>query len=298
MSLRNDIIKLFQDYNIHLVSESGEEVTIYCPFHHNAHSPAFYINTRTGLWQCFNPSCGKKGNFRQLYKHITGKAFGKDLDVDHVALKKTLELSLNPIEIDDEINLDAVFIDYETDDVALLEQFTNRGLSLDTLEYFEIGFSRVKSRIVIPVRDQYFKVVGLIGRAVDDQQPRYLYNNGFKRANVLFNINNAKRYSSVLVTEGSVDCIKVHQAGFHNVVATLGARVSDNQIKLLKKYFDEIMIFSDNDEAGEAMARDIIVGCQGKRIYKVKIPDHLKDPGEMTEIEIQQAVQEAHEIYF
>ena len=112
-----------------------------------------------------------------------------------------------------------------------------RGLSYDTLMRFEIGFSKTKSRIVIPVRNQQYKVVGLIGRAIESsQEPRYLYNKGFKRADVLFNIQNAKNYSEVIVVEGSVDAMKVHEAGFPNVVATLGAQVSKNQITLMKKY--------------------------------------------------------------
>jgi DNA primase len=297
-TLRNDIIKLFEDYNVHIVTESGKEVTIYCPFHHNSHSPAFYINTTTGLWQCFNPSCGKKGNFRQLYRHIAGKSYGKDVDVDHVALKKELDLAMNPITVEDILELDSVSVDYESDDVELLKPFLDRGFSLETMRYFDIGFSRVKNRIVIPVRDQHYKVVGLIGRTVVNEDPKYLYNKGFKRADVLFNINNAKRFDSVIVAEGSLDCMKTHQAGFPNIVATLGARVSANQIAMMKKYFDEIIVFSDNDEAGESMARDIISSCLGKRIFKANMQYGFKDPADMTEKQIQQSITEKQEIYF
>ena len=162
-----------------------------------------------------------------------------------------------------------------------------RGLSYDTLMRFEIGFSKTKSRIVIPVRNQQYKVVGLIGRAIESsQEPRYLYNKGFKRADVLFNIQNAKNYSEVIVVEGSVDAMKVHEAGFPNVVATLGAQVSKNQITLMKKYFDKIIIFSDNDDAGNAMRDAIIDLCRGKEIYTAKISDGLKDPAEMQVQEI------------
>ena len=72
-SLEKNIRELFDNYNIHIHNEGMNEVNIFCPFHKNLNSPAFYINLKTGLWQCFNPSCGEKGNFRKLYKKITGK---------------------------------------------------------------------------------------------------------------------------------------------------------------------------------------------------------------------------------
>jgi DNA primase len=113
-----------------------------------------------------------------------------------------------------------------------------------------------------------------------------LYNKGFKRANVLFNIQNAKQYNSCIVVEGSIDAMFIHQAGFPNVVATLGSKISDFQFKLLKKYFDSIIVFSDNDEAGEYMKRDILFACSGKDLYTVQLPADKKDAGEMTQEEI------------
>jgi DNA primase len=133
--------------------------------------------------------------------------------------------------------------------------------------------------------------VGLIGRAIHDwQDPRYLYNKGFKRADVLFNIQNAKAYDSVIICEGSLDAVKIAQAGFKNVVATLGAKVSPNQIRMIRKYFDSVVVFSDNDDAGAEMRRAILEECRGKEMFTVSIPDGLKDPGDMTEQQIKQAI--------
>lgn len=283
INLEKQIEDLFDKYNIQIQASTGQEFTIYCPFHKNLHTPSFYINYKTGLWQCFNPSCGKKGNFRQLYRQITGKALATNSRIDAVSLKNELERSLSYKDKDDDIVLDTIQIDYDDDEQkSYLMPLHERGLSYDTLMRFEIGFSKTKNRIVIPVRNQQYKVVGLIGRAIESsQEPRYLYNKGFKRADVLFNIQNAKNYSEVIVVEGSVDAMKVHEAGFPNVVATLGAQVSKNQITLIKKYFDKVIIFSDNDDAGNAMRDAIIDLCRGKEIYTAKISDGLKDPAEM-----------------
>lgn len=283
MNLEKQIEDLFDKYNIEIKSSTGQEFTIYCLFHKNLHTPSFYINYKTGLWQCFNPSCGKKGNFRQLYRQVTGKVFAQNSRLDIVSLKNELDRVLSYRDKDDDIVLDTVQIDYEDNEqLSYLTPLHERGLSHTTLEKFEIGFSKSKNRIVIPVRNQQYKIVGLIGRAIESlQEPRYLYNKGFKRADVLFNIQNAKAFSEVIVVEGSVDAMKVHEAGFPNVVATLGAQVSKNQVVLLKKYFDKIIIFSDNDDAGNAMRDAIIDLCRGKEIYTAKISEGLKDPAEM-----------------
>lgn len=265
------------------------EVNIFCPFHKNLHSPAFYINMKTGLWQCFNPACGQKGNFRNLYKQVTGKPFGKDIRLDHVALQNNIDRELNYEEGEKEqLNISDIEIDYENqEDLNKLLTIHERGLGYNILEHFEVGYSEAKERVVIPVRDAQYKVVGFIGRAIkSEQEPRYLYNKGFKRADVLFNIQNAKKYNSCIIVEGSIDAMFIHQAGFPNVVATLGSKVSEYQYKLMKRYFDSITIFSDNDEAGKQMEHDILSACIGKELHTVELPADKKDAGEMTQEEI------------
>lgn len=290
-NIQKAVLELLDSQGVEVHTQSGTEVAIYCPFHDNVHSPACYINTKTGLWQCFNPSCGKKGNFRQLYKHMTGKTYGREWILDPVNLQRELDLALVIKDGTEELSTDSIQVDYESGEVDNVQTLVDRGYDLDILEYFEIGYSKVKDRVVIPVRDPQYKLVGLIGRAIHDwQEPRYLYNKGFKRADVLFNIQNAKQYDSVIICEGSLDAIKVAQAGFRNVVATLGAKVSPNQVRMIKKYFDAITVFSDNDDAGAEMRRAIIDECRGKEIYTVAIPDGLKDPGDMTDIQIKQAI--------
>jgi DNA primase len=291
-NIEKAVFELLNSQNIDIHTQSSTEIAIYCPFHRNENSPACYINVKTGLWQCFNPSCGKKGNFRQLYKHMTGKTYGREWILDPVNLQRELNNALVVSRGPEDLSLDNVAIDYESDDVKLLSTIVERGYSLEILKEFEIGFSRVKERVVIPVRDPQYKLVGLIGRAVSDSQdPRYLYNKGFKRADVLFNIQKAKHYNSVIVCEGSLDAIKISQSGYKNVVATLGAKISLNQVKMIKRYFDSISVFSDADDAGREMRRAIIDECCGKEIYTVEIPDGLKDPGDMTEQQIMQALE-------
>lgn len=295
-NIESAIFELFREQNVAIYNQSSTEIAILCPFHDNRHTPSLYINTKTGLWQCFNPSCGQKGNFRQIYKSLTGKVYGKQWVLDPINLQRQLDMSLITYE-QEELSIDTTRIDYDSEEVKLIAPMTDRGLSVETLKYFEVGFSRIKERVTIPVRDAKFKLVGIIGRAIDHhQEPKYLYNKGFKRGDILFNIQNAKCYDQVIVCEGSLDAVKTHQAGYKNVVATLGAKVTPNQVKLLRKYFDSIVIFSDQDAAGDGMMSDIISGCRGKEIYRMKIPEDLKDPGEMTEEQILNSFTNKHTI--
>lgn len=283
-----DIAAYVESKGVQVMRDDGAELACYCPFHNNLDTPAFYINKKTGLWICFNPSCGKTGSLRDLMEF-----FG-----DHGKIVR--DYSLNEIEenlmfVDDGEKEDHSW-EQVLDDISVnlpeesykLQYLIDRGFSLETLSYFGIAYSDVKNRIVIPARDEKHLVVGFIGRAVSpDVQPKYLYSKGFPRKDILFNLNNAKRYDSCIVVEGSLDAMRIHQAGFPNVVATLGASVTKQHIEKLSKYFDEIFIFADNDHAGYAM-RDILVkGLYSKSLKIVVFEDpSIKDPGEMDDQQI------------
>ena len=61
-----DITSYVESKGIQVMRDDGSELACYCPFHSNMDTPAFYINKSTGLWICFNPSCGKTGSIQDL----------------------------------------------------------------------------------------------------------------------------------------------------------------------------------------------------------------------------------------
>jgi DNA primase len=102
----------------------------------------------------------------------------------------------------------------------------------------------------------------------------------------LFNLHRVKASKTIYVVESSFDAIRLDQVGFP-AVATLGANVSSSQIELLKKYFGNIVLVADNDEAGKIMAdrlseklRNLVTIIQPDKKYK--------DIGDMTDEEIKQ----------
>ena len=220
---------------VSIVSEMGSEIVAYCPFHSNMNTPSFSINRYTGLWQCFNPECNQRGGIRSLKKLLLNEDHRSDNYVSESYIDKILNDVEEEAGEDMDEQMDNCRIDYDTSS-EVLQSLIDRGFDLETLTYFEVGYSSTKNRIVIPARDQFFRLVGLIGRAVtNDQIPRYLYSTGFPKGKILFNLCNAKTFDDVIVVEGSLDAMKIHQAGYPNVVATLGAIITEDQMELLKR---------------------------------------------------------------
>jgi DNA primase len=289
----HDITAYVESKGLQVIRDDGSELACYCPFHSNMDTPAFYVNKKTGLWICFNPSCGKTGSLRDLMEF-----FGDHGKIVRDYSLNEIEQNLSFVEAEDNSDwdqvLDSISVDYEGD-ISKLQYLIDRGFTAETLEYFGIAYSDTKKRIVIPARDERYKVVGFIGRATNNEiQPKYLYSKGFPRKNILFNLNNAKRYESCIIVEGSLDAMKIHQAGFPNVVSSLGATITKEHIAMLAGNFDTIIIFSDNDSAGNAMRDEIISNLNDKELKIIDFADSgLKDPGEMSSEQIEDYINNA-----
>lgn len=284
-----DVAAYIEEKGIFIVRDEGQELACLCPFHNNTDSPAFYVNKNTGLWICFNPSCGKRGSVKDLMHH-----YGDNEDVfkqKQFTVEDIQKLLSGIAVVEEETDdwaetLDKIKVDLPND-AYKLQYLIDRGFEIETLKYFEVAYSDKKKRIVIPIRDERFKVIGFLGRAVNEQtEPKYLNSKGLPRKEHLFNLCNAKRFKAGIIVEGTTDAMKVFQAGYENVVASLGAEVTPKHYDLLNYYFDEIIIFSDNDTAGYTMRNKIIKNCSNKRLKIVTFDGDLHDPGQMTEDQI------------
>jgi 5S rRNA maturation endonuclease (ribonuclease M5) len=139
-----------------------------------------------------------------------------------------------------------------------------RGILWQTAAWFGVGHyggsGFLRERIVFPIHDERGQLVAYAGRTMDGREPRYLFPPGFCKSQVVFNLHRAvesaaKQGGVALVVEGFFDCLKVHQAGYGNVVALMGASVSDRQSELLNTYFRELVVMLDGDEAGRRASR-------------------------------------------
>jgi len=149
---------------------------------------------------------------------------------------------------------------------GLLIYLKKKGYS--ELDLFNIGliikspkgsyYDRFRNRIMFPVFDYKGGVIGFGGRVLDDSKPKYLnspetplFHKGLNLYGLNFVIKNNKS-RTIIIVEGYMDCISLHQYGFSNVVASLGTALTINQAKLLKKHVDTVIISFDADVAGKA----------------------------------------------
>ncbi len=145
---------------------------------------------------------------------------------------------------------------------------------------------RFRNRVMFPIIDVRGNVVAFGGRIMTDEKPKYLNTSDtpvFKKSGNLFALNRAKNSKSdkLILCEGYMDVIALHQAGFDFAVATLGTALTQEQAVILKRYTNTVVICYDADEAGQkATSRAIdILRKEGLDIRVLTVPDG-KDPDE------------------
>jgi 5S rRNA maturation endonuclease (ribonuclease M5) len=154
---------------------------------------------------------------------------------------------------------------------------TRRGISLVTAQLFGMGMYHgngfLAGRCVIPIRDEKSRLVAYAGRAVNGEQPKYRFPAGFRKSQVLFNLDRAVETGgrNLIVVEGFFDALKVHQAGHPSVVALMGCSFSQRQSELLLSHFAGVTLMLDGDQPGRRAAEVIA------RLLKPKIPVHKVD---------------------
>ena len=143
-----------------------------------------------------------------------------------------------------------------------------------------------RNRVMFPIIDLRGSVIGFGGRVMEGDGPKYLNSPDtlvFKKTRNLFAMNIAKntKEGSLILAEGYMDVISIHQAGFDNAVASLGTSLTAEQARLISQYVDQVIIAYDADGAGQKAARRAISLFEevGVKIRILSIPD-AKDPDE------------------
>lgn len=166
-----------------------------------------------------------------------------------------------------------------------------RGISPATARMFGVGMYHghgfLAGRCVIPIRDEKSQLVAYAGRAVNGEEPKYRFPAGFRKSQVLFNLDRAIATGShdVIVVEGFFDALKVHQAG-HSVVALMGASFSQRQSELLLSSFARVTLMLDGDETGRRAGELIAQLLKPKvPVRKVELPNSVQ-PDQLSSAEI------------
>ena len=148
-------------------------------------------------------------------------------------------------------------------------------------------YDNFRNRVMFPIIDPRGNVIAFGGRVLDDSKPKYINTSDtlvYKKSNGVFALNFAKNGNDgkLIIAEGYMDVIALHQAGFTNAVACLGTALTKEQANLLSRYADTIILSYDADEAGQkATARALgIFGTTGMEIKVLRL-EGGKDPDEI-----------------
>ena len=154
------------------------------------------------------------------------------------------------------------------------------------------------NRVIFPIMDINNKVIGFGGRVMGDAKPKYLNSPEtrlFDKSRNLYGLNIARtsRKPNMIICEGYMDVISMHQAGFNQAVASLGTALTPGHARLLKRYTDNVLITYDSDEAGvKAALRAIPILKEAGLSTKVINMRPYKDPDEFIKAMGAEAFQE------
>ena len=158
-------------------------------------------------------------------------------------------------------------------------------------------YDAFRGRLMFPVIDVRGNVIAFSGRALGDVEPKYLNSPEtpvFSKSHNLFGLNLAKKSKSgyIILVEGNIDVVSLHQAGFDSAVASLGTSLTPEQARLISRFKQEVVIAYDADEAGKKAAQRAI-GILEKLELKVRVltVKGAKDPDEFIKAKGPEAFQ-------
>jgi DNA primase len=298
---------IIKGLGLDVTGETGNDYLCYCPFHSNRHTSSFSVSKEYGKFICFNPSCGEAGTLLDLIKRVLSKNDYEALRF--IAAKETESLNNFDEVMKDMFEDKPVFEEFPQDTLNRLssdlisesegqEYFKSRGIQMEAMLHFNLGYSKNMGMVTVPVHSPDGVAIGIVGRSI--QGKSFKNSTNLPKSKTLFNVHRAKKIGDhVIVVESSFDAIRIHQAGFPNVVATLGGFLSPDQNHLLNRYFNHIIIMTDNDKAGRDLGYSIASKLRNKDIlwasheYGKIYPHDAKDAGDMTDEEIKSCVKNA-----
>lgn len=260
----DQIAAVLNHIGVEVREETAHDFLSFCPYHGNRDTPAFATSKSHGASICFNPACGAAVSLEKLVRDLKGtnifqtRRLIKKMQGD-ISFKEAFEKAtevVDPFKPFDKDRLDRAY-DRFWQTPAAIDYMHGRHFTDETLEYFRIGYGpEIKAdpargikwkpaSILVPMYDPTGIPVGYIGRSLEGKH----FNNSPKlpKSHTIWNLHNAKRYESIILTEASFDAMRIHQAGYPNVGALLGGSLSKHHIDLLKRHFTKVIIFTDDD---------------------------------------------------
>jgi DNA primase len=262
---------------------------IFCPFHGNHRTPAGEIDKTKGTFFCF--SCHKIADLTEFVMHVSGRTYFES--TRYIVSKETgsnleQEISSKLIDRPEYEVFDELIIkrlnNQALESPRAISYFKGRKINQPSVNKFSLGFSEKRDMVTIPVHSPEGLPVGFVGRSVEGKE--FKNTPKLPKSKVLFNLHRVKSSRRVYVVESSFDAIRLDQVGMP-AVATLGANVSNIQVELLRKYFNDIIVIADNDEAGGNM-KERLIERLGSRVSVIQLDKKYKDIGDMEDESIKE----------
>jgi DNA primase len=284
---KEQVQRVLAGSGVDVYSELDADFIIFCPFHNNYRSPAGEINKSTGIFYCF--SCQKTSDLVEFVMFTSNRTY-----FESVRFIKSKEQESNlEQEMVRQLHTKQDYVLYDELQVKRLHQqavdspratsyFYGRRITQESILKFSLGFSENQDMVTIPVHSPDGMLLGFVGRSVEGKD--FKNTPGLPKSKTLFNLNRVKTADRVYVVESSFDAIRLDQIGFP-AVATLGANVSAMQIELLQKYFNNVIVIADNDEAGGNMKNRLLEKL-GSRVSVIQLNNKYKDIGDMSDEDI------------
>lgn len=322
----NDKIDIEQVVSTHVsLKRRGKTLVGLCPFH-NEKTPSFTVYPESNSFYCYG--CGAGGDIISFVRRMD--------NLDYIeAVKAVAQMAGVPMPedgYDDTLSKKRMRLLSANREAArffndclmnpknrkALDYFLNRGLSINTIRRFGLGYApdgwhelinhmrslgfseeelvlanlarrsekdgksncydNFRNRVMFPIIDLRGNVIAFGGRVMDDSKPKYINTSDtlvYKKSNGVFALNFAKNANDnkLILVEGYMDVIALHQAGFTNAIACLGTAFTNEQANLLSRYADEILICYDNDGAGRAATERAleVLGRTGLKLRVVQM---------------------------
>jgi DNA primase len=278
------IRRVLNGSGIEIEAEFGNDFIVYCPYHNNSRTPAGEVAKDSGLFFCFG--CQTTKNLEEFIMFTTGRSY---FETARYIKSKETEANIENIvnkamyAPPDFVQYDEVLIkrlnNQALESPRAMRYYSGRSITEDSVKKFGLGYSEKQDMVTIPVHSPDGLTIGFVGRSVEGKE--FKNTPGLPKSKILFNLHRVKTSSIIYVVESSFDAIRLDQVGFP-AVATLGANVSASQIKLLEKYFNNVVLVADNDDAG-AIMKDKLIEKLGSLVSVVTIDKKYKDIGDMDD---------------
>ncbi|MFZ9241642.1 MAG: toprim domain-containing protein [Sediminibacterium sp.] len=293
----NQVKKVLIASGVTITAELDNDLMLFCPFHNNYRSPAAEISKDTGLFWCF--SCQETKTLEEVVMHVTQRSY---FEAARLIDSKSESIDLLD-NLSEALNKAPEFVEYDLEVINRLhnnvfknkraqEYFEKRGITKDSVIKYKLGYSENQDMVTIPVHSSEGLCLGFVGRSVEGKI--FKNSTNLPKSKTMFNIHRAKLYDKVFVVESSFDAIRLEQVGAH-AVAALGATISKEQRKLLKQYFNQVIVLGDNDEAGKNMSNKIKESF-GSGCLVSSLPSMVKDVSDMKEDDLRIFVETFDEI--